>query len=206
MNFEPVCASVLWIGIVFVSSGILLWLLYRADEDFVKVQAGKIRGYWIIFSLAAGLFWLLRSEQETAVAGILYGVLAVYLILCSVMDAALQQVCDCFQYLGVAGGVLYLMYNAPAPHGLGELLVYVGIQWMVFRKMYGPADVAAYVICGMYLIAEEKSLTECLIHMAVTFGILGVIQGIKRNISSKGNLKNPVALLPYITVAFFLII
>ena len=45
-----------------------------------------------------------------------------------------------------------------------------------------------------------------LLHMGLTFSILGVVQLFRGNISRRGNLKEPVALVPYVAVSFFVII
>ncbi len=206
MSFGPVCVRLLWLGSVSVVCNILLHLLYEADEDFAREDIHKIRKIWILYSVVAGVALMPRLCERTPAVWMLYGVLAIYLILCSVVDAVMEMVYDFCHYIGVVGGGLYLLYSRPAPPVLGAFLLYVTIQWFIFRTMYGPADVIAFIICAMYLAAEGRMLLSCLMHMAVTFLLLGVVQGGKRNISSKGDLKHPVALLPYITVAFFLII
>lgn len=206
MSCGHVYASVLWLGCVWGTCFVLLHLLHRADEDFAKGDIRSIRRLWLVYSLAAGVTFLPHVKGGSPMVWVAYGLLAVYLILSAVMDSVLEMVCDFFHYIGVVGGFWLLLYYRPEAGPLWELLMFVGIQWFVFRKMYGPADVAAFVLCAMYLVAEGRSLLGLLVHMAVTFLLLGVVQGLQRNIEPGGNLKRPVALFPYITLAFFLII
>lgn len=206
MNFGHVCASLLWLGSVLLGSGALLYYVHKVDEEFGRESICRIQKHWLLYTVLTSLAFGPRLHESSFVVWIEYGVLAVYLIICSVMDVILKMICDFFHYIGIVGGGIYLLYQQPAQEAAETLLVFVGIQWIVFWKMYGPADVAAYIVCAMYLIAERGSLLDCLMHMMVTFVLLGLVQGCKINISVKGNLKNPVALLPYISIAFFLII
>lgn len=206
MSCGHVCASLLWLGGVTGSCGVILGLLHFIDADFGKMDLGKIRRLWITYSLVVGMFLFRHLANGGMVVWVAYGILAIYLILCSVMDWVLQMVCDFFHYIGLLGGLSLLLCNLPQPGNIYSLLLFVGTQWVLFRKMYGPADVAAFMVCAVYLTAEGKGMQSYLVHMLVTFVFLGVVQACKKNISRSGNLKRPVALLPYITASFFLII
>ena len=206
MNCERACVSLFWIGMVAGCSGVILQRIHFIDADFGKVDFSKIRWLWIIYSLVVSVVFLWHIKERGWLAWCVYGLLAVYFILCSVMDCVLKMVCDFFHYIGLAGGCLLLMINCPKQDSIYALLIFVGIQWILFRKMYGPADVAAFMVCAVYLAAEGKGLQAFLMHMAVSFTFLGVVQGLKKNISHTGNLKYPVALFPYIAAGFFVII
>lgn len=206
MNYGHVCANVVWIGMVAGGSGILLCRLHYLDEDLCKVNIRQIYRLWLIYSLASSVVFLPHISAGTKVMRVAYGLLAGYFILCSVMDTVLELVCDFFHYIGLLGGCLLLVSSRPVPGIIVALFLFVGLQWILFRKMYGAADVAAFMICAVYLAAEGRSMEGYLIHMAVTFLLLGVVQVGKGNVSGKGNLKRPVALFPYITVGFFIII
>lgn len=206
MNCEHVCADVVWIGMVAGGPGVLLRRLHFLDEDLSKVSIRQIYRLWLIYSLVTSVILLPHIKAGTGVVRVAYGLLAGYFILCSVMDTVLEMVFDFFHYIGLLGGCLLLVSSHPVPGTIMDLLLFVGIQWVWFRKMYGPADVAAFMVCAVYLAAEDRGMEGYLLHMAVTFLLLGVIQGCKGNVSNKGNLKRPVALLPYITIGFFIII
>lgn len=206
MNCEHVYASLLWLCGVMAGSGAILRLVHFIDADFGKVDFCRIRRLWIVCSVMTGVVFLRHVRSCGAMMWLSYGLLAIYLILSCVMDYVLKMVCDFFHYIGLLGGFLFLLGNCPHLSNVWSLLIFVGIQWGVFRKMYGPADVAAFMVCAVYLAAEGRGMQTYLMHMAVTFTFLGVVQGCKRNISRSGNLKHPVALFPYIAAGFFVII
>lgn len=206
MNFEQGYVSMLWPVSVFGISGMLLYFVYKTDVDFGETDGRRVQRLWLVYGTVIGFVLGLHSCDCAWFIRMAYALLAIYFILCCVMDSVLKMVCDFFHGIGLLGGCIYLAYSQPRKEALEALILFVGIQWFVFRKMYGPADMAAYVVCSMYLAAEGGSLLDYLLHMLITFGGLGFVQLWKRNISAKGNLKNPVALLPYITGAFFLII
>lgn len=206
MNYGHVYADIIWFGIVAGSSGLLLCQLHYWDEDLCKVNILQIYKLWLIYCLATGVVFVPHINAGTNMMRVAYGLLAVYLIVCSVMDTVLELVSDFLHYIGLLGGCLLLVSRQPIADVIVALILFTGIQWLLFRKMYGPADVAAFIVCAVYLAAEGRGMESYLVHMAITFLVLGIVQGIKGNVALKGNLKHPVALFPYITVGFFIII
>lgn len=206
MNYGPVCVNIVWIGLVAGACMMLLRQLHFSDEDLGRVDVRRIDGLWLIYSLAVSVVFLPHISGGTGINRVAFGLLAGYLVLCSVVDTVLQLVFDFFHYIGLLGGCLLLASNNPAPDIIVALILFVGLQWILFRKMYGAADVAAFMVCAVYLAAEGRSMEDYLMHMAATFLLLGVVQLGKGNVSDRGNLKRPVALFPYITVGFFIII
>ena len=86
-----------------------------------------------------------------------------------------------------------------------ELIVFCGIQFVVFRMFYGLSDCIAFGVCAMYLTVHGGDIMDSVILMIVTILLLGVVQACKKNINRKGNLKEPVALIPYIAVGMMVI-
>lgn len=187
-------------------SGGILCLVHWTDAEFGRTNPHRIRKLWVIYSLMAGPLPIRLVETDDVATWLAYGLLAVYLIISSVMDCVLKMVCNIFHYIGLLGGFLLLWRSPPSTEIFGALLLFVGIQCVIFCKMYGPADGAAFMVCAVYLAAEGGGMQSYLFHMAATFLLLGVVQGCKRNISRRGNLKHPVALFPYISAGFFIII
>ncbi len=58
----------------------------------------------------------------------------------------------------------------------------------------------------MVLGAYGGSLKTYLYHMLFTIVVLGLVQIFKRNVDKKGDLKEPVALMPYLMPVFFLML
>lgn len=206
MNYGHACANVVWMGLVAGGCVVLLHRLHFADEDLGKVDVRKIYGLWLIYSLAVSMVFLPHINDCAGINRVSFGLLAGYFVLCSVVDTVLKLVFDFFHYIGLLGGCFLLVSNNPTPGIIAELILFAGLQWILFRKMYGAADVAAFMVCAVYLAAEGRSMESYLMHMAVTFFLLGVVQLGKGNVSDRGNLKHPVALFPYITVGFLIII
>lgn len=81
-----------------------------------------------------------------------------------------------------------------------ELIVFIVLQTVVFRKLYGISDCIAFSMCAMYLYLHGKVLVDYIILMLGIFLVLTIIQFFKKNID-KGKFKEPVALIPYIAFA-----
>lgn len=83
-----------------------------------------------------------------------------------------------------------------------NLLVFFGVQYIIFRKLYGGADCLAFSMGAVYMAADNRALmSEFLLLMLFTFMELGIVQLFKGNVNRKGNLKQPVPLIPYIAFA-----
>lgn len=86
---------------------------------------------------------------------------------------------------------------------LEELLIFCLFQEVFFERFYGKADCHAFCAGALLLCSFGGDMKEYLLIMAAAFGLLFVAQAFKRNINSKGNLKRPVAFMPYITVSLW---
>ena len=85
----------------------------------------------------------------------------------------------------------------------GDLVFFALVQLLLFSRLYGRADCHAFQVCSMMLAAYGGTLKTFLLHMLFTILILGLVQLCKKNISKKGDLKEPVAMIPYVMPAFF---
>lgn len=87
-----------------------------------------------------------------------------------------------------------------------EILSFIALQFLFFKKLYGTADCFAFSCCGIFLGAFGGGIRECLLHMLLSIGILGIIQFFKGNIDRRGDLRHPKAFIPYISAALPFII
>ena len=155
--------------------------------------------------IGAGYMVCCRSEGQGAM-GIGYLVLAVYLAVCTVTD---RQTCMVYDFLqlpaAAAGGVMALRGCLPPECGAG-LIAFALLQYLVFMRLYGKGDGMAFQICSLYIVSGGGRFESLLLHMAMAFGLLGIIQLFRGNLNKRGNLKLPVPFLPYIacTVRWFL--
>lgn len=83
-----------------------------------------------------------------------------------------------------------------------ELLFFMALQQLWFKRLYGRADCHAYCVCAVAMSGFGLVLIDYVMHMLITFSGLAVVQLLRRNVGRGGRLKKPVALIPYITVAF----
>lgn len=104
---------------------------------------------------------------------------------------------------GTAAFALLVLLGPPGLPVLESLTIYAGLQFFFFSRMYGRADCHAFFCCGILLHAYGGNLKTCLWHMLVTFFFLGVVQLFKKNVNGRGNLKVPVALVPYLSLSLF---
>lgn len=86
-----------------------------------------------------------------------------------------------------------------------QWILFVLLQYLLFARMYGLADCHAFCSCAVLLAASGRGITSMLVHMLCSIVLLGLVQWAKGNVNKRGNLKEPVAFIPYITVAFLVV-
>lgn len=147
--------------------------------------------------MGAGYAVLVRS-RPAAVLWPAYPVLAVYLTVCVITDLQTCRVYDFLQLPAVvAGAALCLLQSLPPESGVG-LILFSLLQYLLFGRLYGVGDVMAFQICGLYIAGKGGNFQTLLLHMALAFAILGVVQFCRHNINKRGNLKEAVPFVPYI--------
>ena len=136
----------------------------------------------------------------------LWTVITVCLLFACVTDC---RTCEVYNFTwwisGTAAAVLILLNGTLKGEMLLELGLFCLLQLLVFTKMYGRADCYAFCVCAMVEAAEGMGFMEFLLHMLLAFGILAPVQLLYHNVDRRGNLKQPVPFLPYITLAFGLV-
>jgi len=83
-----------------------------------------------------------------------------------------------------------------------ELVIFILLQQILFSRMYGRADSHAFCVCAAVFIISGDGFAGGVMHMAVSFLLLCIVQIYKKNVTALGRLKEPVAMLPYITAGF----
>ncbi len=202
MNFGLVFAKVmLALGICGGAMGLLALFSY-VDEELKNCGWKSIRKKWFFYSTLVCIPLLIEMNTMYPTLWFSMWLLGVYLTVASVTDALIYQVYDLLQYVGVLGGGIWLWYQKPIGSQGVSLLLFVAVQYLVFMRMYGKADGMGYCVCALYLTGKGCGLDGYLYQMLAGFLILTVVQLVRGNISGKGNLQQPVALFPYITMGF----
>lgn len=136
---------------------------------------------------------------------VLWSVIAVCLLFACIMDCRTCQVYNFTWWISGTAALLLLVTgeNRMDMECVAGLGLFVILQLKLFSEMYGRADCYAFCVCALAEAAAGLGIAEFLIHMLAAFCLLAVIQGIRGNIDRRGNLKQPVPFLPYITLAFW---
>lgn len=196
-------------GIVCLEIGILadgcLRLICREDMNSGLTINETIYKKMLLYCAAVGSFIEIFLSYWEWYGQLACGVLAAYLLVASIQDSQTFKVYDFLHVLALPTGMIFIL-EAPTDEKVISLVLYLVIQLGIFMKMYGAGDGLVFLVCAVYESRFGKGLSTYLLHMAAVFVVLLVVQRVRRNINKKGNLKKPVALVPYIaaTAWFFL--
>lgn len=129
-------------------------------------------------------------------------------LLCAVLeDIKYQSVKRVVWWVGGVLGWLLCCSNGNTGSSLIlEVFLFGILQFGLFSRFYGKADCFAFVCCSLVLAAYGGGLREYLLHMLLAISLLGGVQILRDNINTRGNLKRPVAFIPYIAPAFYLVL
>ncbi len=190
-------------GMICVEIGLLLGLYRYVIEKYDRTSRLDWREKWMDLLgagciLAGGVIGLGMKRWDMT-GQLACGILAAYLLIGSVTDLQTYEVYDFLPVVTAAAGA-GLLWLSGDWRPKGSLLVYFFIQIVLFRRMYGKADVYAFLVCALFESRFVDGLITYLWHMALTFLLLAAVQAGKGNIDRRGNLKRPVALMPYIAV------
>ena len=133
-----------------------------------------------------------------------YITLGLYLLYNSYTDYKTKYVYNFTHYILVTVFSVVLLTRDVPTRIILELFIYLAIQYFLFMKLYGRGDGIVFIVCALFFAINGKGMVTFLHHMLYTFLILGVVQGIKGNIAGNGELKKPVALVPYIAASFLM--
>ena len=196
-------------GIVCLEIGILadgcLRLIWREDMNSGLTINESVYKKMLLYCAAVGSWIEIFLSYWEWHGQLACGVLAAYLLVASIQDSQTCEVYDFLHVLALPTGMFFIVAT-PSGEKVMSLVLYLVIQLGIFMKMYGAGDGLAFLVCAVYESRFGKGLSTYLLHMAAVFVVLLVVQGARRNINKTGNLKKPVALVPYIaaTVWFFL--
>lgn len=187
-------------------------LVRRCDpEEQVRIGVKEILSLFLV-ALPAGMvdgLWAVR--QGLLPTGLELGVISGCLCFACVTDL---QICKVYHFAwwpaGLAGVALWIEGTREPGTGLWISLLSLGLftlaQQVLFQRLYGRADCHAFCICAMAEAALGMGMREYLIHGTLAFLILSLHQGIRKNIGKRGRLKVPVPFLPYITMAYQIVL
>ena len=134
----------------------------------------------------------------------LFGIFSWYLLRAAAQDLRCRMVRRYLWWVaGGAGWILFLMKRGVDLRGFAVLAGCWVLQYLLFARFYGRADSHAFFCCAILLTAYGGGITEHLWHALLTFCFLGIVQILRKNVNDKGNLKVPVAFVPYVVSGFY---
>lgn len=173
-------------------------LIKMLDADYRNLSKEKefliATAYMILTA-----FWGQKSILQDMLSCFFWSSIA----LAAYCDYCTHYIPDLVYFPAIIAGVIKFM-GCITVGAVIELLIFCLLQLILFRRFYGESDCIAFSVCALYISASGKGLSEHIYLMAVTYILLAVVQGVRRNINRRGNLKEPVALLPYIAAAMLL--
>ena len=185
------------------------WELQMLDPDPALQTAVEQRGYrWQHGGslLYLTIFWLVQGQGQLPEPDMLlqaFGISA--LLLAAWIDHYVQSIPDMIYVPGFVSGTAWLILQRPSAEVTNSLLIFVGLQAVIFRRLYGGSDCIAYSLCALYLAGIGGVLLEDLLFMLLTVGIEAVVQITRHNLDFRhSRLIRPVALIPYMAVSMLL--
>lgn len=148
--------------------------------------------------------WITVGMGVSDISIFSYGVFASYLLVATITDVQTYEVYDFLHVIGAFPGIIILIKQGIGFSNWLGLLLFMAMQFFIFGRLYGLADCMGFCVCAIYICIRNPSTLTYLFHMALAFCILGIVQGARKNINKKGNLKEPVAFFPYITFSVWL--
>lgn len=135
---------------------------------------------------------------------VLWGILWCSLLFGCITDLKSQRVYNFTWWFGglAAGGLLWKSLCPGKAEVLWQLALFMALQMWMFSRMYGKADCYAFCVCAIAEAALGMGFRGYLKLMLLALMLLFPVQLFRRNIARDGNLRHPVAFLPYISVAF----
>lgn len=187
-----------------------VFLIGRWDEPLPLKAGSKV---WIVAGAVSEFAGIMMSTRgRPGHEKLLWAVFGGGLLLACVTDSLLCQVYNFTWWISLTAALallwcrrgVFMESGGICSDIMGGLLLFVGLQLLLRGRIYGCADSYAFCVCALAGTALGISAAGYLTHMLLAYLILFVVQLFRRNLNRKGNLREPVPFLPYITAAFWI--
>lgn len=194
-------------GIIWAIWNLGIWVIHKFDRP-KWILRSKER--WLIIACGIGNAMIIGQVCEgNKLLEICMAVLGGCLLFACITDCKTYEVYQFIWWLGGAVSCAILLRMSSAAEGvswqaLGKLMFFCLLQEVFFSRFYGRADCHGFVVCAAASCGMGMGLQEWLNHMLLAFLGAAVMQLLRGNVNKYGNLKQPIAFLPYITIAFWI--
>lgn len=197
-----------WLSIGAIIGATVAGLFWIGKKDTQWSLCLSLPGKCILAAACAlNSLCILLPGNHCFLRNVLMGCFAGSLLTAAVMDLWEQMV---YRFVWWIAGVIVIFtwivafYEERAGEGLlMQLILYIVLQQVVFAYFYGRADCHAFSVCAAGMAVQGMDFSDFVIHMAMTFIGLTVVQLALGNVTRKGRLRHPVPLVPYIATAFW---
>lgn len=125
------------------------------------------------------------------------------LVAAAFMDIVWQEVYDFLWILGIVlAGIQYALSENPGLAPFAGMVFFIFVQEVIMAKAYGKADCHCYSCCAFMLVACGYGFEDIVVMMGMSFAFLVSVQLRRRNIGSRGKLKEAVPMIPYILASY----
>ncbi len=156
----------------------------------------------LLFAIISG--GMIASRETNVFFAVLHCVFFAYLMTAALCDYQTKMVHDFLHMISGICCIVLLCFSHPSWAVIGELIFFVVVQLLLFKRLYGNADAYVFIVCAMFQATNGHGLISYTLHMAATFLLLVLVQAFRKNISKKGDLKEAVALVPYIAIMMWI--
>lgn len=212
MQWELLLPAICGMSVIVQISLLGLKIVRRWDPEEKLRLTGQKMGILILTALAAGMAGVLwKIRDASAITGICLWLVSGCLFFACITDL---QICRAYNFTWWPAGMAGLVLWGVRQHGSwpGSVLSLLGwvlfalAQQFLFARLYGRADCHALCVCTLAQSALGMGMVEYLMQIILAFLLLSLHQGIRQNIGSRGRLKVPVPFLPYITIAYHIVL
>ena len=197
--------------LIFLVAAGSLWFIRRFDVEYACCKKGfSYRQFAALAGICCINERIIGNFTTVKIKYVLFCIVAGGLVTACATDIAICQVHNFVWWgTGMAGSCMLFesLRNERQSEVFGKLislLLFILIQQLLFSRLYGRADCYAFSNCAIVEYAQGYGFRDCLFHMLLAVILLAIVQMLQKNMNRKGNLKKPVAFLPYITFSFWL--
>lgn len=180
----------------FLASLFLIGVLNKVDKAIIGKGTDRKAGYSLnmLSGFLSALTFLVCGDLR-AMPGCLFWA---SLSAAAYSDLLTKEIFD-WVYLPGAAGCAALMAFLRPEGVLVELLIFIGLQAVIFRRMYGGSDCIAFSMCALFFACLGLHILEYTLVMLLTMILFTLWQWLIKNINRTfTRLKTPDAMIPYI--------